>query len=398
MKKYLILAASILLMLFIGSNYAWSTFVPVLKSKYGLTIAQSQTIFGTVIFIFGLFTIIGGRLQDRIGPRIPALTGGLIFGASYILAGYSSGRYLELQTFIGITSGIGAGLCYLCPVVCAVKWFPERKSIVTGIVVAAYPVSAIIVSRISEYLLAQQIDVLVIFRYMGFFSIIVVTLTSLILHNPAPAGTGSIENADIKTILKSRNFWGLICAIYSASCIGLMIVGNVKPLGIQLNLDTFVAGAAVSIVSFSNALGRLAWGVIGNMMEGKTVIICSLISSVIVCVSAPLLIRDALSFKIFSIMAGLNFASCNVLYAAEVAHTYGPNRMGTIYSILLLGNGIAGLTAPPLAGKIFDYVGSYTPAFYLFGSLSSIGICLFYLLYKPVKVDAHIKKRQFFRS
>jgi OFA family oxalate/formate antiporter-like MFS transporter len=280
-------------------------------------------------------------------------------------------------------------LCYLCPVVCAVKWFPDHKSIVTGLVVAAYPVSTIIISQIGEYLLAQQIDVLVIFRYMGFFFLVAVTITSLFMHNPAPEKRGSTENASIKNILKSRNFWGLFCAIYSASCIGLMIVGNIKPLGISLNINFFVVGAAVSVVSLANAVGRLVWGMIGSMIEGKKVILYSLISSVLVCLSAPFVVRDALSFKIFSVIAGLNFASCNVLYAAEIAHTYGPNRMGTIYSIILVGNGIAGITAPPLAGKIFDYMGSYTPAFLLFGILSSIGICLFYLLYKPVTIDAH---------
>lgn len=82
-------------------------------------------------------------MQDRIGPRIPAFTGGIIFGASYILAGYSDGKYLELQTFIGITSGIGAGCVIYVLLYVPVKWFPNHKSFVTGLVVAAYPSSAI---------------------------------------------------------------------------------------------------------------------------------------------------------------------------------------------------------------------------------------------------------------
>lgn len=156
---------------------------------------------------------------------------------------------------------------------------------------------ALLISRIGEYLLAQQIDVLEIFRYMGFFFLAVITITSLFLHNPTPAKKGSLERSDIKTLLKSRNFWGLFCAIYSASCIGLMVIGKIKPLGLSLNL---------------NAIARLIWGIISSMMEGKRVILYSLISSVLVCLSAPFIVRDALSFKIFSVIAGLNYASCNV--------------------------------------------------------------------------------------
>lgn len=388
MRKYVILVAAILMMLFLGANYAWSTFVPALKSKFGFTTAQTQAIFGTVPLIFTIFTIVGGRLQDRIGPCIPAFAGGVIFGASYILAGCSSGTYPELQIFIGITGGIGAGLCYLCPIVCSVKWFPNHQSLVTGIVAAAYPGSAIIISQVGEYLLTRQIDVLIIFRYMGFFFLTVIPITSLILHNPPLAQTLATDRPIVKAsvLFKNRCFWGLFCAIFAASSIGLLIIGNIKPFGLSLHLDMVAAGAAVSIISLSNAVGRIIWGITGNLIEGKNVILFSLISSVIVCLATPFFVRDILSFQLFSIIAGFNYASCNVLYAAEIARTCGPEKMGTIYSTVLVGNGIAGLTAPPLAGRIFDSAGTYTPAFLIIGLLSIIGIILFYFLYQPVRM------------
>lgn len=385
MKKYLILVAAFLIMLVLGTTYSWSTFVPSLKLKYGFSIAQTQTIFGTVCLMFTLFLFMGGRLQDRIGPRIPALLGGIIFSTGYILAGYSSGTFLALEIFIGVFSGIGGGLCYICPLVCAVKWFPNRKSLVTGIVVSAYAGSAIFVSRLGEYLLAQQIDVLDIYRYLGFCFLVIVIISSLFLKNPLSEAKATADQSHIKTLtlFKDRNFWGLLCGIFPGLCIGLMVIGNIKPFGLSLNLTSTVAGAAVAVIALSNALSRLIWGLTGGLMEGKKVILFSLISTAAVCLATPFVIHNALTFQLFTVVLGFNYASCWVLYAAEIARTYGPERMGTIYSTLLLSNGIAGFMAPPVAGKIFDTTGSYTPAFLIFGSISFLSIFLFYFLYQP---------------
>jgi MFS family permease len=101
----------------------------------------------------------------------------------------------------------------------------------------------------------------------------------------------------------------------------------------------------------------------------------------------PFAITGSITFQIFAILAGFNYAACLVLYAAEIAHTYGTERMGVIYSMLLIFNGLAGFLAPPLAGKIFDIMGTYTPAFLIFGSLSFISIFLFYFVYQPNRIS-----------
>jgi OFA family oxalate/formate antiporter-like MFS transporter len=383
MKKYVILIAAVLMMLSIGIHLAWSTFVPVLKQFYGFSIAQTQTVFGTAVLVMTCFMFVGSRLETRIGPRITALIGGIIYGTSYILAGYSDGSYLFLLVLIGICSVIGAGLVYMSPLSCATKWFPQHRSIVIGIVVAGFGSSAIFVSRLSEYLLARQMDVLTIFKYLGLCSLVVVTIASLFLQNPA-AEQNAIPKPHIKvaTILRDRNFWGLLCGFFPGSCVGLMCIGNIKPFGLSLDFNLAVAGAAVTVIALFNTLGRIGWGVIGSMMDGKRAILISLVSTSMVCLAGPFAITGSMTFQIFAVLAGFNYGACLVLYAAEIAHTYGTERMGVIYSILLIFNGFAGFLAPPLAGKIFDTWGTYTPAFLIFGSLSFLSIFLFHFVYK----------------
>ncbi|OPY83855.1 MAG: Oxalate:formate antiporter [Smithella sp. PtaU1.Bin162] len=388
MKRYIILIAAFLMMLFIGFHLAWSTFVPVLKQNYGFSVAQTQTVFGTAIFVVTCFMFVGSKLETRIGPRITSFIGGIIYGASYILAGYSTGSYTSLLVLIGICSAIGSGLCYMSALPCVTKCFPQHRSLVIGIVVAGFGGSAIFVSRLGEYLLARQVDVLTIFQYLGICSLLIITTASLFLQNPPAEKNTMISKPHLKitAILRDRNFWGLLCGFFPGSCVGLMCIGNIKPFGLSLDLSLVVAGAAVTVVALFNTLGRIGWGLIGNLMAGKKVIILSLVSTSIVCLAAPVAITGGISFQIFAFFAGFNYASVMVLYAAEIAHTYGTERMGIIYSILMPFNGFAGFIAPPLAGKIFDTTGTYTPAFLILGSLSFAAIFLFYFIYQPERV------------
>ena len=385
MRKYIVLIAAVFIQLSLGAGYSWSTFVPALKQNFGLTTTQTQVIFGMGSLAATFLIFLGGRIQDHFGPRIPAFIGGIIFGSSYVLAGYSNGSYPALLLFIGILAPVGVGLCYLCPIACSVKWFPNHQSLVTGIAVAGFGGSAIVISQLSEYLLAQQMNVLSIFRYMGFGFITILVIATMFLQNPPQEIKENRGDVDIKTfdLFRDRKFLGLLCGIFPCLCVGLMIIGNIKPYGLSLNMDMAVAGAAVTILAIFNTLGRITWGFIGGILKGKKTILISLICTATVCLAAPFVVKNKATFYLFTILAGFNYSACLVLYAAEIANQYGTERMGMVYSTLFLCNGIAGFISPPLAGKIFDSVGSYTPAFLIFGTLSFISIFLFYFIYKP---------------
>jgi MFS transporter, OFA family, oxalate/formate antiporter len=387
MRKYTILIAAVAMQLCLGANYAWSTFVPALKTGYGFTTAQTQTVFGTISLVLTILLFFGGRIQDRLGPRIPSFIGGIIFGASYILAGFSSGTFPALLSLVGIMSGFGVGLCYMSPIACSVKWFPRHKSLVTGIAVAGFGGSAIVISRVGEYLLARNMDVLDIFKYLGAAYLIVVCLSSLALKNPGQSDDQPQNTTKIRTLdlLRDRHFLGLLCGFFPSLCVGLMTIGNIKPFGLSLGLSAAVAGAAVGVLGFFNALGRISWGLIGHYAGGKRTIVISLASTSIVCLAAPLIVPNNIFFLTFAVLAGFNYGACLVLYATEIANHYGTESLGTVYSTLFLSNGVAGFCAPSLAGKLFDTIGSYTPAFLIFGCIAMAGTFLFYFVYQPVK-------------
>jgi MFS transporter, OFA family, oxalate/formate antiporter len=386
MKKYIILIAAVFIQICLGASYSWSTFIPALKVNYGFSITQSQTIFTAIIITMTILMFAGGRIQDMIGPRIPAVIGGILLGAGYLCAGYSDGSFLSLFSFIGIISGIGVGLAYMAPIACAVKWFPNHKSLVTGIAVAGFGGSPIVIAQIGEHFLAGNVDVLTIFKYLGYAFIIIVPVFALFLENPEIEAVAAGETVKTKMrfvdIIKDRHFLALLAGFFPCVCIGLMIIGNIKTFGLSLNMSSVVAGSAISIWGLFNAGGRIGWGIIGGFLTYKKAILISLVCTCLICLCAPFAIKGSITFQLFGILAGFNHGACMVLYAAEVAQHYGAERMGSIYSTLFLSSCVAAIISPPVAGKVFDIVGSYTPVFISWGLILLGCIFLFNHLYQ----------------
>ncbi len=150
MRKYAVLAASVVMQMALGGVYAWSTFVPALRDGHALSGAQAGLIFGTTIAAFTVTMLLAGRWLERVGPRRLAMAGGAFYGAGYLIAGHSSGEWPSLWLGIGLVSGIGIALGYVCPLTTCVLWFTERKGLVRGWAVAGFGGGASGMSKVAE--------------------------------------------------------------------------------------------------------------------------------------------------------------------------------------------------------------------------------------------------------
>ena len=108
------------------------------RHHYGFSGTQAQAVFSTGIMVFAIVMIFAGRWQDRVGPRIVALTGGLVLAAGYAIAAFGGTSFPLVLVSIGVIGGAGIGLGYVCPIAACVKWFPDLKGVITGLAVAGF--------------------------------------------------------------------------------------------------------------------------------------------------------------------------------------------------------------------------------------------------------------------
>src|SRR5512136_594008 len=137
-NRWLIVLGAILVQLCLGAIYAWSVFRKPIEVCYGCTPSQASLPFSFVLVFFALGTILGGRLQDRYGPKIVAIIGGVLLGAGMILASFATSSLVMMVSAYGVISGIGIGFAYSCPIAAGVKWFPDKRGLITGLAVAGF--------------------------------------------------------------------------------------------------------------------------------------------------------------------------------------------------------------------------------------------------------------------
>jgi OFA family oxalate/formate antiporter-like MFS transporter len=373
MRRYIVLLASIIMQLCLGSIYAWSEFVPKLKAEYGISTTQTQLIFGATITTFTVIMLFAGHLQDKQGPRLIALIGSLFFGCGYLFAAFSGGNFTGLLLSIGVISGIGIGFGYVCPLATCVKWFPEHKGLITGISVAGFGAGAILMAELVEFCFLNNLQVLDVFFWIGIIYGIVLVISSLFLTIPTDCNLPvKIDAPRLNRLIYEKKFLMLILGMFCGTFAGLLVIGNLKSLGLAAGLTSTVATAGIVAFALGNALGRILWGKYYDKV-GAISIFQSLLF-IAVSVTALLFVNgNSIIFFIVSMFIGLGFGSCFVLYATAVADYYGANLLGTIYPWIFLAYGISGIAGPVTGGWVVDITGSYLPAIIFAICLTTFG-------------------------
>lgn len=142
-RRWGIAAAGILMQMALGAVYAWSVFKTPLMKQFHWSSPDVTLTFTICISLVGIAAFFGGLWLNRKGPRIVALTGGFLYGLGIFLASFSADKLWWLYLSYGVISGIGLGLAYIVPVAVLVKWFPDRRGLITGVAVGGFGAGAL---------------------------------------------------------------------------------------------------------------------------------------------------------------------------------------------------------------------------------------------------------------
>src|SRR5262249_34277053 len=246
-----------------------------------LTDAQATWAYAVCGFVFALFMIPGGRLQDRYGPKLGATLGGLFLAGGCILAGLMR-SYTGLMLGFGVVGGMGMGLGYAAATPAAVKWFgPQQRGLIVGLVVGGYGGAAIYISPLAEYLIARY-GLTGSFVGLGLLFALVVVVAGQLLawpppgyvppaplaHRPQAAMTGADWSA--ADMVKTWQFYALVFLFIGSAQSGLLVIATATPM---LNRTAaalaFVAANAWLLSSFGgfvNAAGRIGTGLYSDKL------------------------------------------------------------------------------------------------------------------------------------
>jgi OFA family oxalate/formate antiporter-like MFS transporter len=370
-KKYRVLLASLAIQTCLGGIYAWSTFVGPLTDDYDLSPSQAQLIFGVTIMVFTFTMVFAGRLQNRIGPRPVAAAGGVLFGSGYLYAACSSGDFVHLFTGLSILSGMGIGMGYVCPLATCVKWFPNHKGLITGISVASFGSGAILLSSVAENILSRGIDVLAVFQGIAVLYGFIILLGAMFLDVPHKSGA-CLQPKLYSGVMRSRPFWVLFAGMFCGTFSGLLVIGNLKPIGLAIGIESLYAATAISAFAIGNGLGRVTWGWLLDRAGHAMIPLCLIVLAAAVVALVGVSGMNT-GFVLVAFCVGFGFGGSFVLYAAHLGNLYGSEAVGSVYPFVFLAYGLSGVIGPTVGGLLFENTGSYLPSILLAGAVAGAG-------------------------
>ncbi len=374
--RYGVLAASILMLLFLGTGQAWSVFIAPLREAFGYSSSQLQFVFTTNTFVFCFVIILGGRLQDRWGPRPLVVISAALMGSGFALASLKGSSYFCLWLGMSVLVSAGSAMGYTCPVATAIRWFPRRAGLVAGLAAAGFGVGPIVLSNVVEVLLRRQWPVLRVFGLVGYVWVPLIFVTGMMLFLP-PGRRGGAHALAFKRrhLLRDMRFWTLFAGMFFGTFPYLLVMGSVKPMGAAFGIGA-AAAWAITAVAGGNTAGRVFWGVFVDrmgprvsMLAAQTIMLASLLLMGLAGSLHPAIFLLAAAFIGFCY--GSNFA----IYPSTVSRLYGARVLGSVYPFIMAAQGIASMGAT-INGVLRDRTGSYIPGLIMAVALTLAGLCV----------------------
>jgi len=415
-KAWTTTAAGTTVNLCLGILYAWSIWKKALVSIDNagqpmtginagwtyLTNTQAATPFSLCVIIFALMMIPGGRLQDRLSPRIGAIIGGLLLAAGCIISGLMK-SYTGLIIGFGIIGGVGMGIGYAAPTPAALKWFgPKRRGLISGIVVAGYGGAAIYIGILGQFLIDNW-GITGSFVGLGIIFAFVVIIAGMFLSTPPkgyiPHSEVPKENSGsiIKTtthdwqpseMLRTWQFYALFFLFILSTQSGLLIIANaaglLKETGDSIPFLAVNSWILVSYGGLVNASGRVGTGFYSDKTGRLNAYCLNCAISALCLISLPYVISTQNVLLLFIVVgiAYWQYGGGLSLLPSITADYYGSKNLGFNYGIVFLGWGF-GFFMAKLGGTIEDVTGSLDYAFYISGVLLVLGIIIARFITQP---------------
>ncbi len=394
-KRWQIAAAGTSLQICLGSVYAWSYFQMPLMTRYHWSHSQVAWVFSLAICFLGLAAAWGGMNLAKWGPRRLAMLGGVLFGTGTLMAALA--LYLEslplLYLGYGVIGGTGLGLGYVTPVATVAKWFPDRKGLVTGMVIMGFGLGAMVMSKGLAPLLmiATGNNLIYVFAILGVFFLAAATGCGTVLENPppgfsptgysAPLITGS-EGANacipLSTYLLSRRFLTMWSVFFCNIVAGIAIIGFQSPLLQDLlskdnpalpTASLVSAGATlIAVSSLFNGVGRLFWGWLSDRI-GRVEVFRIMLASQIVAFLVLSRVANPWLFAALVCYVLLCYGGGFGAMPAFVMDVFGGVRMPLVYGAILTAWSTAGIVGPQIVAWLKDhYAQQAGPVSFLVGA------------------------------
>jgi len=385
----LTLIGTIITQFALGSVYTWSLFNGQLSMKLDAPISQVAFSFGLLSLGLALASSVAGKLQERFGVRNVTIGAGLLMAIGLMLTSQADNLFM-LYLSAGVLVGLADGAGYLMTLSNCVKWFPERKGVISACAIGAYGLGSLGFKFICSYLLSVY-SLETTFMIWGGVAMTTMILGALMMKDaPKQQAAGNkmasqARDYSLGESMRMPQYWMLALMFLTACMSGLYVIGVAKDIGESMvHLSAQTAANAVTIIAIANLSGRLVLGVLSDKVARIRVIT---LAQVVSLVGMSILLFSHMSESSFFIAiacVAFSFGGTITVYPSLVSDFFGLNNLTKNYGVIYLGFGIGSV----MGSLIASLFGGFTITFRLILALLVISLLLSATIRMPHKPAA----------
>jgi len=385
-NRWLVVVGAILIQFCLGAIYAWSVYTTPLKDA-GWSKTQTQWVFSAGLAFFAIVMVIAGRLMPKVGPRRLAMAGGFVLGTGYFLAGLlGATNFWSTLLLVGVVGGSGIGLGYVVPIAVGMRWFPDKKGLVSGLAVAGFGFGSTLWMTLADSLgklggghFLKNYGLDHTWMIYGVAYAVVCLVGAIWMRwppdgwkpagwNPQAAcapGTHAAVGEDFTSseMLRTPQYYMILLTFACGASAGLMSIGLMKlfPMealqanGLDKDTASSIATMAMGVCfALANGLGRILWGMLSDRIGRKTSLIIMYATQGVFVILFQWMAGSTATLYLFAVLIGFNFGGNFALFPAITSDTFGNRYVGMNYGWVFLAYGLGGIFGPILGGKLGD--------------------------------------------
>jgi OFA family oxalate/formate antiporter-like MFS transporter len=359
-RWWLLAAAAVSMALVSPYQYVWSSIEGPLAARFGIPLPTLGAVF-TLFVIFqagSQFPV--GWWRDRHGPRRLSLLAAVLAGGGYVGLSYATTVW---QIYVLYSLGaIGVGIVYTVAVNTALKWFPDRRGMTTGIGTMAFAAgSALVVPFVRANATATSYPL--VLRTLGVVIGLGIFVGAFVLRDP-PTGweTDDDDNDEGQTgrqyqwreVLRTWQFWLMYGMFVAVSGAGLMLTAKVVSFADALGLTALTATASATVLPVAGGAGRLLLGDLSDRVQRERAMAASFTLCGLGLVAVVYFARrgSALGFLGAVVVTTFFWSPQYTLFPSVVGEYYGSTHSSANYALLYSGKMWGGVFGGAVAGWV----------------------------------------------
>ena len=370
----------------------------------------SQSIFGwsqtTRLLGVALSGLVIGKALDKYGTRIPLIVASIIiFFSMYGIANIGNGVHLLIASFFIGLIGMSASGGNLYSIVPISQWFVKKRSKAMSIIFMGLPIGILITMPLTQ-LLIMHYNWRKTIMILGIIASLVVFVSALFIDkNPEAKGlkqdgetyekkatdvSQKIEEGKVdcdyswsrKQVIRSFAFWKLALVNGIFFFVATMIAAFRIPHFVHLGIDPLIVSYSISFEAAVSIVISFFLGYFSTKFEVRYLLTFSTIGLIVfffISIYSTNMWHVFFAQAVFGITIQSRFVYEGILWPEY----FGKANVGSIRGLVVPISMVFSFLGAPLAGFLYDKLGSYSPAWWISIVLAFISVLLLINTPKP---------------